>query len=98
MPVLALLDVSSACNTFDHSILVHRLHTEIGFTDAVHQWISSYLTAHTHYVSLSNNWSVLAPVHSGVPEGSVLGLILFIMYIKPLSAIIVSHYHTPLIC
>ena len=95
--VLALLDFSSAFDTIDHSILVHRLHTDFGFTDAVLQWFSSYLTDRTHYVSLSNHCSAFAPVHSGVPHGSVLGPMLFTMYIKPLSAIIDSHsimHHT----
>ena len=44
-----------------------------------------------HYVSLSNHCSAFAPVHSGVPHGSVLGPMLFTMYNKPLSAIIDSH-------
>ena len=44
-----------------------------------------------HTTSLSNHCSAFAPVHSGVPHGSVLGHILFTMYIKPLSAIIDSH-------
>ena len=42
--VLALLDFSSAFDTIDHPILVHHLHTDFGFTDAVLQWFSSYLT------------------------------------------------------
>ena len=50
--VLALLDFSSAFDTIDHPILVHRLHTDFGFTDAVLQWFSSYLTDRTHYVSI----------------------------------------------
>ena len=89
--VLALLDFSSAFDTIDHPILVHRLHTDFGFTDTVLQWFSSYPTDRTHYVSLSNHFSAFAPVHSGVPQGSVLGPILFTMYTKPLSAIIDSH-------
>ena len=89
--VLALLDFSSAFDTIDHTILVHRLHTDFGLTDAVLQWFSSYLTDRTHYVSLCNHCSYFAPVHSGVPQGSVLGPMLFTMYTKPLSAIIDSH-------
>ena len=91
MSVLAMLDFSSAFDTIDHSILVHRLHTDFGSTDTVLQWFSSYLTDRTHYVSLSNHCSALAPVHLGVPQGLVLGPILFTMYISPLSAIIESH-------
>ena len=44
-----------------------------------------------YYISLCNHCSDFAPVHSGVPHGSVLGPILFTMYIRPLSAIIDSH-------
>ena len=87
----ALLDFSSAFNTIGHSLLVHRIHTEYGFTDTVLQWLSSYLTDRAQYVSLFNHWSAIATVHSGVPHGSVHGPILFTMYIKPLSAIIDSH-------
>ena len=91
IPVLALLDFSSAFDTIDHPVLVHRLHTDFGFTDTVLQWFSSYLTDRTRYISLSNHCTAFAPVHSGVPQGSVLGPILFTMYIKPLSAIIDTH-------
>ena len=91
--VLALLDFSSAFDTIDHPIIVHRLHTDFGFTDTVLQWFSSYLTDRTHYVSLSSRCSVFAPVHSG----SVLGPMLFTVQIATLFAVIDSHsimHHT----
>ena len=89
--VLALPDFSSTFDTIDHSILVHHINTDFLFTDAVLQCFSSYLTDRTHFVSISNLCFAFSPVHSGVPQGSVLDPILFSMYIKPLSAIIDSH-------
>ena len=50
--VLTLHDISSAFDTIDHSIHIRRLHTDIGFTDTVLQWFSSYLTDRTHYLSI----------------------------------------------
>ena len=70
---------------------MNTVHTDFGFTDAVLQRFSYYLTDRTHYVSLCNHCSAFTPVHSGVPQGSVFGPTLFTMYIKPLSAIIDSH-------
>ena len=72
MSVLALLDFSSALDTIDHPILVHRLHTDIGFTDAVLQWFSSFQNDRTQYVSLSNHCSAFAPVISVCTHRSLL--------------------------
>ena len=89
--VLAMHDFSSTFDTIDHSILERSLHTDFGFTDTVLQWSSFYLTDRIQYVSLSNHCSAFAAVHSGVPQASVPGPILFTMHIKTLSAIIDSH-------
>ena len=63
----ALLDSISEFDTIDHSILVHHLHSDLGFTDTVLQWFSSYPTEHKQCISLSNHCSVFAPVHISVP-------------------------------
>ena len=47
--VLALLDLSSAFGTIDHTNLAHHLHTNFGFTDSVLEWFSSYLTDRTSF-------------------------------------------------
>ena len=90
MASIALLGVSLN-KEIDHPILVHRLHTDFGFTYTVLQWFSSYLTDRTYYISLSNHCSAFTHVHSGVPQCSVLETMLYTMNIKPLSAIIDSH-------
>ena len=49
---LALLVMSSAFGTIDHSVHMHRSHIDFGFIDAALQWSSSYLTYQTQYVFL----------------------------------------------
>ena len=88
LALLHLLDFSSAFDTINHPILVHRRHTDFGFTDTVLQWSSSYLTDRTHYVSLSNHCSAFAPVH--LLRVQLLALS-FSPCILSLSAIIESH-------
>ena len=92
MSVLDLLVFSSAIDTIDHSVLAHRLHTDFGFTDSVLTWFLFYFTDRTQYVSSSNHCTTFTPGCSGGPRGSGFGPILFSMYIKPLSAIIDSHF------
>ena len=77
---LDLLEFSSVFDTVDHSIHQHRVNIDFGFTDAVLQRFASYLTDRTHYVSLSSHCSALAPVHSGVPQGSIIGPMFFTMH------------------
>ena len=88
MYVLTLLHCSSAFDTIYHSILVHSFHTDFGFTETVRQWFSSCLADRTQNVSLSNHCSAFAPAHSDIPQGSVLGPLLFTIYIRTLPAII----------
>ena len=55
IPMITLIDFSSAFGTIDHSILVLSLHGDFGFNNTVLQWFTPYLTDSTHYVTLYNH-------------------------------------------
>ena len=72
-----------------------RLSYSFGISDTVIAWVTSYLTDRTQTISVNGSKSLPAPLHYGVPQGSVLGPILFVLYTQPLSKIIQhqSLYH-----
>lgn len=87
--VLILLDLSSAFDTLDHNILkLNHLCIETGLSGVVLDWFSSYLSDRTFCVSINNILSEMTPLTYGVPQGSVLGPILFLLYIRTLGEII----------
>ena len=91
--VLVLLDLSAsaAFDTIDHEILLHRLHHIFGFGDTVLSWFQLYLENKTQIITLHGKHSIPDSLRHGVPQGSVLGPILFILYLQPLSNVI-RHY------
>ncbi len=88
--VLILLDLSSAFDTVDHGTLLDRLKTHFGFSGQVLKWLGSYLTGRSYCVVYNNEFSESFPVRHGVPQGSVLGPLLFSLYLTPLGQIICS--------
>uniref|UniRef100_A0A3P8U7G5 Reverse transcriptase domain-containing protein n=1 Tax=Amphiprion percula TaxID=161767 RepID=A0A3P8U7G5_AMPPE len=86
-----MLDLTAAFNTVDHSILISRLARHVGLQGSVLQWFSSYLMDRTFAVMLDDHSSLPASLSSGVPQESILGPVLFSLYMLPLGAIIAKH-------
>ncbi len=86
--LLVLLDLSAAFDTIDHDILVDRLQNYTGIQGQALRWFRSYLSDRYHFVYLNGESSQLSPVKYGVPQGSVLGPLLFSIYMLPLGNII----------
>ena len=85
--LLLLLDLSAAFDTVDHSILLTRLEHLIGIKGLALDWFRSYLSDRSQRVLYNNSMSDSSSVKFGVPQGSVLGPILFCLYMTPLGNI-----------
>ena len=83
--VLVLLDQSAAFDTLDHMLLLQRLHAEIGLDGSTLDWFSSYLSCRSQQVLVGHALSAETPLLCGVPQGLVLGPLLFSLYTRQLA-------------
>ena len=88
--LLALLDLSAAFDCVDHDILLSRLQSRFGLDGAVLSWIRSFLTNRTQRVCFGGRLSAEIALLFGVPQGPVLGPLLFLLYTAELFDIIAS--------
>ena len=94
--VLVFIDFISAFDTIDHAILLRRLRLRYGLGGNARDLIASYLQCRTQRVVIGEQSSSSSMLTSGVPQGSVLGPLLFSLYVQPIGDIIRAHglfYH-----
>ena len=88
---LVSLDLSAAFDTIDHSILISRLLSSFGIAGPALAWLSSYLFNRSQVVKIGNSSSTTSLLSTGVPQGSVLGPVLFTAYVSPIGHIASAH-------
>ena len=89
--LLLLLDLSAAFDTVNHALLLQRLQTKFGICGTALDWLNSYLSGRTQQVLTNGTLSDYFSLNCGVPQGSCLEPILFIIYSSKLFDIIKRH-------
>ena len=81
--ILVMLDLSAAFDTIDHDILFSRMENTLGITGQALAWFKSYLSGRTLRIKIDKSFSELQDILWSVPQGSVLGPLLFLIYLLP---------------
>ena len=89
--LLVLLDLSAAFDTMSHDVLLDRLHNDVGLHGNALNWFYSYLSQKSQRVSIHGTVSNYFDLDCGVPQGSCLGPLLFVVYASKLFIIIKKH-------
>ena len=83
IPLNIFLDLSKAFDTIDHTILLYKL-KYYGLKGSTLNIFQSYLIKRKKYTEIEDTTSTILPIYIGVPQGSILGPIVFIIYLNNL--------------
>ena len=89
--LLGTVDLSAAFDCVDHPLLLERLQRTFGLTDDALRWMTSFVTGRTQQVVYNGQLSPIELLRYGVPQGSVLGPVLFSLYTADVSQIATNH-------
>jgi hypothetical protein len=94
--ILIALDLSAAFDTLDHSTVLQRLSNSFGLSGPALDWVKTYLVGRSQFVKVDSAVSQTLGCDFGVPQGSVLGPLIFSLFISPVANLISSfntHFH-----
>ena len=83
---MILVDLQKVFETLNHTVLLQKMEY-IGFKESVIKWLQSYLSNRKSFVTLENVFSDVGLINCGVPQGSILGPLLFLIYVNDLTQV-----------
>ena len=78
---MILIDLQKAFDAINHEILLGKLHP-LGFSEKTMEWFKSYLSDRAFKVNINNHFQDLSKIYCGVPQGSILDPLLFLLYVN----------------
>ena len=94
--VVVCFDISATFDTIHHARLLERLRNEFGVNSCALNWLQSYISGRTQFIKCEQSSSTQSACSSGMPQGSVLGPLLFSAYTSPIGNFIAEsaiNYH-----
>ena len=88
--LMVLADFSKAFDTICFKSTIEKFY-KLGFSKTFLKWLLSYLSGRSQFVQIDDKSSSRKPIHFGIPQGSILGPLIFNLYVADLNDVISSH-------